>query len=98
MYSVHSSASKQKYKEFKDTTKCDTELLAWGLDTFGLKFLDEIDSMHGFAYYKVKEQQLWLSRDHAGIKPLFYFSNESKFIFASEIKMLLTQNEIKERS
>ena len=40
---------KQKYtgKGFAGITGCDTELLAWGLDEFGLKFLDEIDSMHG---------------------------------------------------
>ena len=82
---------KQKYKEFKDTTKCDTELLAWGLDTFGLKFLDEIDSMHGFAYYKVKEQQLWLSRDHAGIKPLFYAETKQGLVFGSELKGMLNK-------
>ncbi len=82
---------KQKYKEFKDTTKCDTELLAWGLDTFGLKFLDEIDSMHGFAYYKVKEQEIWLSRDHAGIKPLFYAEIKQGLVFGSEIKGMLNK-------
>ena len=34
---------KAKYKQFIDTTGCDTELLAWGLDNFGLNFIDEID-------------------------------------------------------
>ena len=39
---------KQKYEGegFAGITGCDTELLAWGLDEFGLDFLDEIDSMH----------------------------------------------------
>ena len=34
-----------KYKAFNPKTSCDTELLSWGLDNFGLKFIDEIDSI-----------------------------------------------------
>ena len=30
---------KDRHKEFTDTTGCDTELLAWGLDKFGLDFI-----------------------------------------------------------
>ncbi len=82
---------KQKYKDhgFGGTTGCDTELLAWGLDKFGVKFIDEIDSMHGFAYYRVEENELWLSRDHAGIKPLFYSEVKQGLVFGSECKGLL---------
>ena len=81
---------KQKYKGkgFAGITGCDTELLAWGLDNFGINFIDEIDSMHGFAYYKINENQLWLSRDHAGIKPLFYAEVKDGLVFGSEIKGL----------
>ena len=82
---------KQQYtgKGFAGITGCDTELLAWGLDTFGLNFLDQIDSMHSFAYYKVKENELWISRDHAGIKPLYYAEVKQGLIFGSEIKGML---------
>jgi asparagine synthase (glutamine-hydrolysing) len=82
---------KEKYRSqgFVDTTGTDTELLAWGLDTHGLKFIEEIDSMHGFAYYKPKIQELWLSRDHAGIKPLFYAQIKEGLVFGSEIKGMI---------
>ena len=81
---------KEKYNnEFTDTTGCDTELLAWGLDKYGLDFLDEIDSMHGFAYYRTQQKELWLSRDHAGIKPLFYAKTKEGLVFGSEIKGML---------
>ena len=81
---------KEKYtgKGFAGITGCDTELLAWGLDEFGIDFIDEIDSMHGFAYYKTKEQTLWISRDHAGIKPLYYAEIQSGLVFGSELKGL----------
>jgi len=80
---------KQKYKNFKDTTGCDTELLAWGLDTYGLNFIDEIDSMHGFAYYDMAKKEIILSRDHAGIKPVYYAETKEGLVFGSEIKGML---------
>ena len=80
---------KEKYPEFKDTTGCDTELLAWGLDKFGLKFIDELDSMHGFAYCQSDKDLITISRDHAGIKPLYYAEIEAGLVFGSEIKGLL---------
>jgi asparagine synthase (glutamine-hydrolysing) len=82
---------KQKYNSngFAGTTGCDTELLAWGLDKFGLDFINEIDSMHGFAYYEVDKKQITLSRDHAGIKPVFYAEVSQGLIFGSEIKGMI---------
>ena len=80
---------KEKYKDFNDTTGCDTELLAWGLDKFGLNFIDEIDSMHGFAYYEVDKGRITLSRDHAGIKPVYYAEIKEGLVFGSEIKGML---------
>ena len=79
----------EKYPEFKDTTGCDTELLAWGLDEFGLKFIDELDSMHGFAYYQPDKDKITLSRDHAGIKPLYYAEIQQGLVFGSEVKGML---------
>ena len=79
----------EKYTNFNNTTDCDTELLAWGLDKYGIDFIDEIDSMHGFAYYDIPGQKIILSRDHAGIKPLFYAKINEGLVFASEIKGML---------
>lgn len=79
----------EKYTNFNNTTDCDTELLAWGLDEYGIEFIDEIDSMHGFAYYDVSAKTITLSRDHAGIKPLFYSEIDRGLVFASEVKGML---------
>ena len=80
---------REKYKDFTDTSGCDTELLAWGLDKFGLSFIDEIDSMHGFAYYEIDKNTLTLSRDHAGVKPVYYAEIKEGLVFGSEIKGML---------
>jgi len=79
----------KKHTEFQPKTTCDTELLAWGLDHHGEKFVEQIDSMHAFAYYNTQTKQLILSRDHAGIKPLYYAETSEGMIFGSEIKGML---------
>ena len=53
-----------KYKNFKPKTQCDTELLAWGLDEFGIDFVEQIDSMHAFALWAKKKQQLTNSKNN----------------------------------
>jgi asparagine synthase (glutamine-hydrolysing) len=78
-----------KYTDFNPRTTCDTELLAWGLDHYGIDFIDHIDSMHGFAYYNINKNELILSRDHAGIKPVYYAEIACGIVFGSEIKGML---------
>ena len=51
----------KKYKNFTNSTGCDTELLAWGLDEHGINFINEIDSMHGFAYYDLQRNTITLT-------------------------------------
>ena len=55
----------EKHLTFTPRTQCDTELLAWGLDQYGIDFVNEIDSMHSFAYYDIADKKIYLSRDHA---------------------------------
>ena len=85
---------KKYQKEFFPKSNCDTELLAWGLDKFGINFVEEIDSQHAFAYWDSHNLTITLSRDHVGIKPLFYRFADAKGIeFASELKAILRGGE-----
>jgi asparagine synthase (glutamine-hydrolysing) len=79
----------KKYTDFHPRTTCDTEILAWGLDYYGIDFIDQIDSMHGFAYYDIDKNELIISRDHAGIKPVYYAEIACGLVFGSEIKGML---------
>jgi len=74
---------------FKPKTSCDTELLAHLLDTKDMHSVKLIDSMHAFVYYDKTAKTITLSRDHAGIKPLFYAEIPDGLIFGSEIKGML---------
>ncbi len=82
-------------KRFKDKfvpkTSCDTELLGWLLDNYSYKevICDLIDSMHAFIFYNKTTKEIILSRDHVGIKPLYFSEVKNGIVFSSEIKGLI---------
>ncbi len=83
---------KQKHN-FK--SKTDTELLIHLYEEKGIKMVSELEGMFAFCIYDSKKKKFFLARDKSGIKPLYYYSNNKKFIFCSEIKGILEYKEIK---
>ncbi len=85
---LRAALSKSHQVEFE--TESDTEVMLQGLRCDGLEFLDRCEGMWAFAYYDSAKEQLSLSRDRFGEKPLYlyrahngvYFGSEIKFIFA----------------
>ncbi len=67
----------------------DTTTLAEGIDKYGFRFLDSLSGMYSFGFWNSKTSELFLSRDHVGIKPLYYYVDEEKCIFASELQAIL---------
>jgi len=70
----------------------DTEVLLQLFIKKGEKCLEDLIGCFAFAIYNRKEDTLFLARDRFGIKPLLYFQDEDKFVFASEMKALLAYN------
>ena len=73
----------------------DTEILLYLYQKFGIDFLKYIKGMFSIALFDKKLNKIYIIRDRFGIKPLFYFSDSDYFIFASEIKILLSHKIIK---
>lgn len=48
-----------------------------------------LDGEFAFAIYDKQTEKLFLARDRYGIKPLFYYQDENRFVFASELKALI---------
>ena len=83
---------KETYKDtWQPKTTCDTELLAFLLDrsNSNTTISSTLDSMHAYAYYNKEDKTITLSRDHAGIKPLYYAEISDGLIFGSEIKGMI---------
>ena len=64
----------------------DTEVILAAYSHWGEDCFSRFNGMWAIAIYDAKEDKLVLSRDRFGVKPLYYWQNESLFAFASEIK------------
>lgn len=84
------SLAKTIHKPLK--THSDTEVLLEGFIQYGIDFFTKLNGMFAFAIYNTEQDTLILARDRAGIKPLFYYSDEKTFVFASEIKAIQAVN------
>lgn len=73
-------------------TFSDTEVLLYMYVHFKEKALDYINGMFVFCILDTETDELFIARDHFGIKPLYYFEKEGEFIFASEVKALLAHD------
>jgi len=70
-------------------TNSDVEVIIHGYLEFGESFINQLKGMFAFCLWDSKKEQIWLARDRLGIKPLYFYKNEDKFIFSSEIKAIL---------
>ena len=67
----------------------DTEVLLHGYEQWGKEMLGRLRGMFAFAIWDKNTESLFCARDHFGIKPLYYYTAEGEFMFASEIKAFL---------
>lgn len=75
-------------------TYCDTEIVLLAYIAFGEDCVNMFDGQFAFAIWNEKKEKLFLARDIAGIKPLFYSDNHKEFYFASEPKILFQYSAI----
>jgi asparagine synthase (glutamine-hydrolysing) len=71
-------------------TNTDTEVLLYSYEQWGQECLARFNGMWSFVIYDTRRNILFASRDRFGKKPFYYYYNERNFVFASEIKALLS--------
>ena len=69
-------------------TSSDTEVVAAAYVYYGKKCLELFEGMWAFSIYDKKKNEIFLSRDPFGEKPLFYYIDDNSFVFSSETKAL----------
>ncbi|MER3329682.1 MAG: asparagine synthase-related protein, partial [Candidatus Kapaibacterium sp.] len=72
----------------------DTEVLIEGYKYYGKEIIDKLIGMWAFAIWDSEENELFACRDRIGVKPFYYYYQDGLFIFASEIKSILTHPEV----
>jgi asparagine synthase (glutamine-hydrolysing) len=71
-------------------TQCDTEVLLAALSQWGQAALKMLRGMYAFALWDSQDESLLLARDPFGIKPLYFFHQGGRIVFASEIAALIS--------
>ncbi|MCF6324174.1 MAG: asparagine synthase (glutamine-hydrolyzing) [Gammaproteobacteria bacterium] len=75
-------------------THTDTEVILALYQQHGEACLEKLNGMFAFALWDKQRKQLFIARDRIGKKPLYYFQQDGRFAFASEIKALLELSDI----
>ncbi len=73
-------------------SESDTEVLLYGYEEWGIdKLLPKLHGMFAFAIYdsRTPDYKLLLVRDRLGVKPLYYYQDKERFIFASEVRGIM---------
>jgi len=70
-------------------SKTDSETILHLYEERGIDFVHDIEGDYGIALWDATREQLVLVRDRIGVKPLYYYFKDGRFIFASEIKAIL---------
>lgn len=76
------------------SSQTDSETLIHLYEDEGINFLERLNGMFAFALWDEPQQRLWLVRDRLGIKPLLYYWDGSRLVFASEIKAILCDPDV----
>ncbi len=84
-----------KSKAIRFETQSDTEVIIRMYQVHGNECVDLLNGMFSFIIYDIAEGKLLIARDHFGIKPLYWYQDKQKILFASEIKAILAHPEIK---
>jgi len=81
--------------DFKTTS--DTEVIIAAYIKWGPGCIQYFTGMFTFVIWDRQEKEIFLARDRMGVKPLYYFINENKLIFASEARAILATGEVKRK-
>lgn len=97
-YNYEEIRSELRNNGYKFKSNTDTEVILAGYDFWGEEIQNKLNGMWAFAIYDLKKNELFLSRDRFGIKPLFYLKNTNYICFASELKAFMFLGENKKPS
>lgn len=73
----------------------DTEVILAAFEQWGAGCLNRFNGMFAFGIYDVDTHELFIARDHLGIKPLYYCQRGDTLLFASEAKALFEVEGVK---
>lgn len=103
-YSIVFNGEIYNYRELKSELKTfgysfksetDTEVIMAAYDKWGADCLNKFNGMWAFVLLDKKMSEAFVSRDRYGIKPMYYYQDSDRLMFASEIKQFIAYGNLK---
>lgn len=91
---IYNYRTLKAYLESKNVvfnTTSDTEVILKLYELEGAESFKKLDGMYAFSIHDKTKNKLLIARDFFGEKPLYYYSDDTNFIYASELKSLVKQ-------
>ncbi len=88
LYNTKELRSELEENGFTFDSYSDTEVLLKSFIFWKYDVVKKLNGIFSFAIWNSKKNELFLARDHFGVKPLFYTIYNNTIVFASEIKAL----------
>jgi asparagine synthase (glutamine-hydrolysing) len=92
IYNYHELKEELGKAGYNFSTHSDTEVVLAAYLEWGSTCVEHFNGMWAFCIYDIRNGMLFLSRDRLGIKPLYYYSDDGKFMFGSEMKVFFQAN------
>ncbi|MBD65288.1 MAG: asparagine synthase (glutamine-hydrolyzing) [Halobacteriovoraceae bacterium] len=77
-------------KGYKFFSTSDSEVVLKSYMEWGEGCVERFNGMWSLAIYDKKKQLVFCSRDRFGIKPFYYYKDDKKMVFASELKQVIS--------
>lgn len=94
IYNAEEIKNVLKENGFKFKGNSDTEVLLKSFVFYGKDVVKHLNGVYSFAIWNDKKEEIFIARDHFGIKPLYYSMINGNLVFASEVKAILEHPDI----
>ncbi len=88
---------KERITGYHFRTTGDTEVLIAAYTKWGPDCIKYFRGMFTFAIWDIRDGELFVARDPMGVKPLYFFADEDRFLFASELRSILASGMVKRK-
>ncbi|MBA7608042.1 Asparagine synthetase [glutamine-hydrolyzing] 1 [subsurface metagenome] len=92
IYNFQELRKELRKKGHRFYSQSDTEVILHLYEEKGEKCLEDLNGIFALAIYDKNKKELFLARDRIGVKPLYYYFDDKRFIFSSEIKAILAHS------